>query len=458
MRNIVFITLTVLCAGYIPAYAVDSNMVLVPGGEFQMGDSFGEGYADELPLHHVYVDSFYMGKYKITNGQYCAFLNSAYPSQLKVVSGIVYDFNDSSNNYPYCNTSTASSYSQIAYSNSIFSVRTKGGRDMSNDPMVMVSWYGSAVYCNWRSQQEGKEPCYNLSTWNCDFDKKGYRLATEAEWEYAARGGLSGKRFPWGDTITHSQANYYSYWSGGPYPYDVTPTPGYHHTWSSDGIMPYTSPVGSFSANGYGLYDMAGNVWDWCNDWYSDMYYSTSPGNNPTGPASGNYRDIRGGGWGSDAIGCRVALRGYGDHLPDYRTYDIGFRIARVAEPPSLDTLVDINPDSLNKNSKGQWVTVYITLPAGYDVGQIVASTIAITSLTGVSCQPDYNQAVDLSFAPQVGDRDEDGIPDLTVKFDRQVLIANLCLDDVAVTVEGKLSTGEHFKGTDHIRVIDRGK
>jgi hypothetical protein len=79
-------------------------------------------------------------------------------------------------------------------------------------------------------------------------------------------------------------------------------------------------------------------------------------------------------------------------------------------------------------------------------------------SLTGVSCLPDYHQAVDLSFVPQIGDRDEDGIPDLTVKFDRQVLIANLCLDDVAVTVEGKLSTGEHFKGTDHIRVIDRGK
>ena len=120
--------------------------------------------------------------------------------------------------------------------------------------------------------------------------------------------------------------------------------------------------------------------------------------------------------------------------------------------------MVDINPDSLNKNSKGQWVTVYITLPAGYDVNKIDANTIAITSLTGTSCQPDYHQAVDLSFIPQVGDRDEDGIPDLTVKFNRQELIANLCLDDVAVTVEGKLITGEKFKGIDHIRVIDRGK
>jgi len=125
---------------------------------------------------------------------------------------------------------------------------------------------------------------------------------------------------------------------------------------------------------------------------------------------------------------------------------------------PAIEALVDINPDSLNKNSKGQWVTVYITLPAGYDVNKIDAGTIAITSLAGVSCQPDYHQAVDLSFVSQVGDRDEDAIADLTVKFNRQELIANLCLDDVAVTVEGKLVTGEKFKGIDHIRVIDRGK
>jgi hypothetical protein len=99
---------------------------------------------------------------------------------------------------------------------------------------------------------------------------------------------------------------------------------------------------------------------------------------------------------------------------------------------------------------------VYITLPACYDVANIDASTIEITSLTGASCQPDYHQAVDLSFAPQIGNRDEDGISDLTVKFDRQALISNLCLDDVAITVEGKLYTGEHFKGIDRIRVIER--
>jgi formylglycine-generating enzyme required for sulfatase activity len=201
---------------------------------------------------------------------------------------------------------------------------------MSNDPVVDVSWYGAVAYCNWRSQQEGKQPCYNLSTWACDFSKNGYRLPTEAEWEYAARGGLSGKRFPWGDIITHGQANYHSYWGVGkplqminhfmqlmgahrePYhpceSYDHNPTSGCHPTWK-DWIEPYTSPVGSFPDNSYGLYDMVGNVCEWCNDWYSDTYYSTSPINNPTGPITGNNRVGRGGCWMHEAYRNRVTKR-----------------------------------------------------------------------------------------------------------------------------------------------------
>ena len=122
------------------------------------------------------------------------------------------------------------------------------------------------------------------------------------EWEYAARGGLSGRRFPWGDTITHSQANY---WSSSSYSYDVSPTRGNHPTYN-DGTFPYTSPVGSFAANGYGLYDMAGNVWEW----------------NFTAVLS--YRVLRGGGWNGFADYCRVGIRYYDS--PDGAYNDLGFR------------------------------------------------------------------------------------------------------------------------------------
>jgi sulfatase modifying factor 1 len=311
---------------------VPEDMVPIPAGTFQMGDSKNEGESDGLPVHTVTMDSFAMGKYEITNGQYCAFLNSAYLSQLKVVDGVVYSTSDTDNSYPYCSTSSApigspnyGEYSQVAFSNNTFSVRTKSGRDMINDPMVMVSWYGAVAYCNWRSQQEGKQICYNDFVnwdWPCDFSKKGYRLATEAEWEYAARGGRSGNRFPWGDTITHSQANYYSDSSDS---YDTSPTRGYHPTWSIDGIMPYTSPVGSFPANGYGLYDMAGNTWEWCNDWYSETYYSSNPQTNPSGPTTGDYRVYRGGGYSSRSGRCCVSIRRYND--PGLRFHINGFRL-----------------------------------------------------------------------------------------------------------------------------------
>jgi formylglycine-generating enzyme required for sulfatase activity len=332
-----------------PDPRVPEDMAYIPGGTFAMGDNFNEGGSGERPVHTVTVDSFYMGKYEITNKQYCDYLNSANSQGLiMVTSGVVYKAG-SGTSYPYCDTSTSSSESQIAYSGCVLSVRTKNGRTMSNDPMVMVSWYGSAAYCNWRSQQEGHDECYNLSTWNCDFSKKGHRLATEAEWEYAARGGLSGRRFSWGNDIYHAQANYNSH-AG--YSYDQGPTRGYHPLWN-DGVYPYTSPVGFFDgttkykasynwpgsatsyqttsgANDYGLYDMAGNVFEWCNDWYQSDYYTgrPSPDVNPTGPAGPlTYRVLRGGGWSINASSCRVAGRNL--NWPDYRHYGygVGFRI-----------------------------------------------------------------------------------------------------------------------------------
>jgi len=313
---------------------VPDDMVYIPDGNFVMGDHFGDGWSDELPLHDVLLDAFFMSKYEITNSQYCDYLNDANSLGLiEVRNGVVYASPGGTD--PYCDTHSYDTYSQIDYNDvsGNFSVREKGGRDMSDDPMVEVSWYGAAAYCNWRSSEEGYENCYNLSTWGCDFSKHGYRLATEAEWEYATRGGLSGKRFPWSDpNITHSQANYYSWWEGGsPYrPYDVSPTEGYHPDWN-DGISPYTSPVGTFSANGYGLYDMSGNVWEWCNDWYDSDYYDWckntcgEPCPNPTGPTSGIFRVLRGGLWFYSAYYCRVANRYY--YLPVNRLRYFGFRV-----------------------------------------------------------------------------------------------------------------------------------
>jgi len=307
---------------------IPGDMVYLPGGEFEMGDHFDpEGDDNELPVHPVLVDAFFMGSFEISNQQYCDYLNSALGSGLIYLSS--YRVEGTGNGQVYCDTSASSSFSQIDYSEGVFSVGTKGGRDMSDDPMVKVSWYGAAGYCNWRSGEENFESCYNLSTWDCDFTKKGYRLATEAEWEYGARGGEHSPyyRFPWGDTISHSQANYRA---NGNYAYDLSYPDGYHPDWDDETIpydFPFTSVVGSFAGNGYGLYDMAGNVFEWCNDRYDydENYYDISPYDNPTGPASGDFAVLRGGAWQSNARYGRAACR-Y-NMSPDSRYDFIGFRV-----------------------------------------------------------------------------------------------------------------------------------
>ena len=179
-----------------------------------------------------------------------------------------------------------------------------GSGKASNHPVHTVSWYDCVKWCNARSERDGRTPCYNLSTWSCNFSANGYRLPTADEWEYAARGGLSGKRFPWGDTITHNRANYYSSSS---YSYDISSTRSFHPDYD-DGGYPYTSPVGDFAANGYGLYDMAGNIWEWCND------------------ASGSDRYIRGGCWSNLAYRLRCGYEYW--YYPARSSPPLGFRAA----------------------------------------------------------------------------------------------------------------------------------
>ncbi|MCX6876676.1 MAG: SUMF1/EgtB/PvdO family nonheme iron enzyme [Verrucomicrobia bacterium] len=190
-----------------------------------------------------------------------------------------------------------------------YSDLSAGAGKASNHPVQNITWYDTVKWCNARSEREGLTPCYRLSgevyrtTFMQHLDSavefywaaSGYRLPTEMEWEKAARGSLSGKRFPWGDTISHSQANYYVNTDNGTTnneSYDVSPTRGFHPTYAT-GAEPYTSPVGSFAPNGCGLYEMAGNVYEWCWDWYDWYNPDWWQQFNPLGPPSGA-REIRG--------------------------------------------------------------------------------------------------------------------------------------------------------------------
>ena len=146
----------------------------------------------------------------------------------------------------------------------------------------------------------------------------------------AARGGVSGQRFPWGNTINQSQANYQSYWIGGVpnFSFDVNSTSGYHPMFN-DAVLPYTSPVGYFAPNGYGLFDMAGNVWEWCWDWYGT--YSGSSQTDPRGPVSSSYRVIRSSAYDVNAFSCRTADRYIND--PAFANFGLGFRCVLPAAP-----------------------------------------------------------------------------------------------------------------------------
>jgi formylglycine-generating enzyme required for sulfatase activity len=223
-----------------------------------------------------------------------------------------------------------------------YSYENAGSGKAATHPVQFVSWRDCVKWCNARSQKEGLMPCYyneaelttiyktGTGTPYPKWDANGYRLPTEAEWEKAARGGASGHRFPWVDTdnISHSQANYDAEIY---YPYNLS-YPAADNPMFIDGAYPRTSPVGYFAANGYGLYDMAGNVSEWCWDWLSGVYYSSSPGTDPRGRATGSNRVTRGGGWNDYATNCRTACRNgwpagvYG--------FSIGFRSVLPAGQP----------------------------------------------------------------------------------------------------------------------------
>ena len=220
-------------------------MVLIPAGKFQMGSD--KGNENEMPVKTVYLDAYYIDKYEVTNRQYAMFLNTLGKTPKEVDHFINIES-------PYC---------KIEYVDGKYQAE----QGYEYHPVLFVTWQGAKDYTKWADK----------------------RLPTEAEWEKAARGGFEGREYPWGNTISHVNANYEG----------------------SDGVDDWlvTAPVGSFAPNGDGLYDMAGNAWEWCADWYNNQYYKKMPLKNPKGPDSGTIRVIRGGSWGNDACYLRCAFR-----------------------------------------------------------------------------------------------------------------------------------------------------
>ena len=284
------------------------GFALIPSGSFTMGDEL-DGGGD---AHRVRVSAFYMAQNLVTKAEW-----------------------DEVRTWGLEN-----GYSELV----------TGSGKADNHPVQNISWYQMVKWCNARSQKEGLVPAYytddaqttvyktgdvNVTNAQVKWSANGYRLPTEAEWEKAARGGKSGKRFPWGDTISHKQANYRS---GSGKAYDLSgAVNGYHPSYTAGG-EPFTSPVGSFAANGYGLYDMAGNVWQWCWDWSGS--YDPSVLTDPRGPsvlmdprgqaASGSARVFRGGSW-LNGI-CRVVDRNCGYNPSSSYNY-FGFRVVRSSDP-----------------------------------------------------------------------------------------------------------------------------
>jgi formylglycine-generating enzyme required for sulfatase activity len=242
--------------GVIPAPSTEITMVPIPADNFQMGSTTGD--PDEQPVHTVTLDySFQMSATEITQAQY----EEAMGTNPSFFTGD------------------------------------------NNRPVEQVSWYDAVTFCNRLSEAAGLEPCYDLSTWECDFSKNGYRLPTEAEWEYACRAGTT-TNYNTGDSESDlDRAGWYDVNSGGT-----------------------THPVGQKDPNAWGLYDMHGNVWERCNDWYG--VYSSESQTNPTGPESGSIRVARGGSALNIADFSRSAYRSnYAG--PDYTSSVSGFRVVR---------------------------------------------------------------------------------------------------------------------------------
>jgi acetoin utilization deacetylase AcuC-like enzyme/formylglycine-generating enzyme required for sulfatase activity len=258
------------------------EMVLIPGGFFEMGSK--KGASDESAVHRVWVSPFWMDRYEVVQEQFKKYQISD-PSHFK----------------------------------------------NPKNPLEQMNWTDAARYCNERSLAEDLEPCYDEETWQCNFEANGYRLPTEAEWEYACRAGTSTK-YSFGNDMRKLKAN----------------------AWFAKNSSGRTHPVGQKKSNPWGLYDMHGNVAEWCNDYYSENYYKQSPATDPKGPTTGQERVLRGGAWNCSADTCRSAYRSSDPSIDDtcLASDAIGFRCVRRA-PNEKSTEQDmVNNNEAQRTSK----------------------------------------------------------------------------------------------------------
>lgn len=277
--------------------------VEIPAGSFLMGDSSGEGYpADgELPVHAVELKTFLIDATAVTNRQFAAFVAATgYKTEAEkygtsavfhlVVQAERRDILGTASGSPWWLTVRGADWAHPVGPRQHWS-------DIPDHPVVQISHDDALAYCRWA----------------------GRRLPTEAEWEYAARGGLQQQRFPWGNELLRADGTHNCNIWQGTFPEVNTQADGYLGT----------APVRSFPPNGYGVYEVSGNVWEWCSDWFLPKYYRNSPAANPQGPTIGNGRVMRGGSYLCHDSYCnryRVAART--SNTPDSSSSNCGFRTA----------------------------------------------------------------------------------------------------------------------------------